>query len=616
MIGFYEIKKSFNRLLFECSSITLPTKGIVDLIAPSGAGKTTLFNMIKGIDTAFEGEILVRGISTKKEMPQGIGYMSQNLNFVNNHTIKWHFDMACQKDKKKEKLRDCFIYRLRLDEILDIYPSELSNGERKRVGFALACLLDASILLLDEPFADLMEDDILQIREMIIEESANRLIIVSNHIVSYRFNENILALQNQEMIYQGKSDADEKLEKKTTRKNFWIRNSFSFWRFLYKALSMICLFLGIICIGYSNENVCLHEIKKNNIPIINVRQNASTQYYKQAEKMNLPFLTPCLASLDEVSLKEDETNMEPIYLIDDLKLSITENRGFCYQNQELVLSKNDVAVSDVWAKMHYQEYGLSSYQEMINFDLPILKCQIYKKGDDYNLTFDREITLFKKVKCLLDLKNQIFNQYFEKYEKSHSNEDYIKLKEYAKERNLSFVTFNEQVPIKNNSIYVFYENYKQLRKYINEVSKNTIYAYQDIVISEKLSKLNHVGQLSTFMMMSEDFKGPLIILFFSLAALLYLLFMKKQEKAEKKYFKFYNSLGFGKKEIYRRSELRVIIDTCLAATLVPLVTIPIMLKLNQLLLYVGSLSVLWSLLLVVTVDFIIQASFIRAMKKY
>lgn len=92
--------------------------------------------------------------------------------------------------------------------------------------------------------------------------------------------------------------------------------------------------------------------------------------------------------------------------------------------------------------------------------------------------------------------------------------------------------------------------------------------------------------------------------------------MKKQEKAEKKYFKFYNSLGFGKKEIYRRSELRVIIDTCLAATLVPLVTIPIMLKLNQLLLYVGSLSVLWSLLLIVTVDFIIQASFIRAMKKY
>ena len=323
-----------------------------------------------------------------------------------------------------------------------------------------------------------------------------------------------------------------------------------------------------------------------------------------------------MASLDEVSLKEDETNMEPIYLIDDLKLSITENQGFCYQNQELVLSKNDVAVSDVWAKMHYQEYGLTSYQEMINFDLPILKCQIYKKGDDYNLTFDREITLFKKVKCLLDLKNQIFNQYFEKYEKSHSNEDYIKLKEYAKERNLSFVTFNEQVPIKNNSIYVFYENYKQLRKYINEVSKNTIYAYQDIVISEKLSKINHVGQLSTFMMMSEDFKGPLIILFFSLAALLYLLFMKKQEKAEKKYFKFYNSLGFGKKEIYRRSELRVIIDTCLAATLVPLVTIPIMLKLNQLLLYVGSLSVLWSLLLIVTVDFIIQASFIRAMKKY
>lgn len=97
-------------------------------------------------------------------------------------------------------------------------------------------------------------------------------------------------------------------------------------------------------------------------------------------------------------------------------------------------------------------------------------------------------------------------------------------------------------------MYVFYENYKQLETYLKEVAKHTVYAYQDIVISEKLSKLNHVDQLNTFMMMSEDFKGPLIILFFSLATLLYLLFMKKQEKAEKKYFRFYNSLGLGKKK--------------------------------------------------------------------
>lgn len=616
MIKFHNVEKSFDQLLFKCADITLPTKGIVDLIAPSGAGKTTLFNMIKGIDIAYEGEILIHGISTKKAMPQGIGYMSQNLNFVDHHTIKWHFDMVCQKDKKKEKLKKQYISRLRLDEILDIYPSELSNGERKRVGFALICLLDTPILLLDEPFADLMEDDILQIREMIIEESTKRLIIVSNHIVAYRFNENIMKIQNEELTYQGDSATNEELEKKTTRKNFWSRNRFSFWRFLYKALSMICLFLGIICMGYSNENVCLHEIKRNDIPILKVRQNASKQYDKQAEKMNLSFLIPSSISLDEISLAEDETYMEPIYLMSGLRLSLMNNQEFHYQNQELILSKNEIAVSDAWAKIHYQEYGLSSYQEMIDFDLPILKCQIYKMEEDYNLTFDREITLFRKVKCLLDLKNHTFNQYFEKYIKSHNDEDYLKYKQYAEERNMAFVIFNEQKTRKNEDMYVFYENYKQLETYLKEVSKRTVYAYQDIVISESLSPLNHVGQLSTFMMMSEDFKGPLIILFFSLATLLYLLFMKKQEKAEKKYFRFYNSLGLGKKEIYRRAELRAIIDTCLAALLVPLVAIPMILKLNQLILYVGPLSILWSLLLIVAVDFIIQASFIRVMKKY
>ena len=181
---------------------------------------------------------------------------------------------------------------------------------------------------------------------------------------------------------------------------------------------------------------------------------------------------------------------------------------------------------------------------------------------------------------------------------------------------MSFVIFNEQKTRKNEDMYVFYENYKQLETYLKEVSKHTVYAYQDIVIIESLSPLNHVDRLSTFMMMSEDFKGPLVIFFFSLAIMLYLLFMKRQEKAEKKYFRFYNSLGLGKKEIYRRAELRVIIDTCLAALLVPLVAIPMILKLNQFILYVGPLSVLWSLLLIVAVDFMIQASFIRVMKKY
>lgn len=616
MIKIHNVEKSFDKLLFKCADITLPSKGIVDLIAPSGAGKTTLFNMIKGIDILFEGEILVHGISTKKEMPQGIGYMAQNLNFVDYHTVKWHFDAVCQKDKKKEKRRDFFIDRLRLDEILDIYPSELSNGERKRVGFALICLLDAPLLLLDEPFADLMEDDILQIREMMIEEETQRLIIVSNHLESYRFNENILMIQNQELIYQGNSKMDEGLEKKTTRKNFWARNSFSFWRFLYKALSMICLFLGIICIGYSNENVCLHEIKRNDVPIINIRQNASIQYEKQAQEMNLSYLIPCLVSLDEISLAEDETNMEPMYLFEGLKLSVVENQKFHYQNQEMNLSKDEVAVSEIWAKIHYQEYGLTSYQEMIHFNLPILKCQIYKLGEDYNLTFDREITLYKKVKCLLELKNKTFDQYFEKYEKSHNNEDYLACKKYAEDRNLSFVTFNEQISRKNEAMYVFYENHQQLEKYLKKVSKHALYAYQDIMISENLSLLNHSNHLELLMMMSEDFKGPLVILFFTMTALFYLLFMKKQEKTEKKYFKFYSSLGLGKKEIYHRSLLRVIIDTFLAALLVPIVAIPTILKLNQLVLYVAPLSILWSLLLIIAVDFIIQAGFISVMKKY
>lgn len=130
----------------------------VVIVGPSGAGKTTVLNILGGMDTATEGKVLVDGKDVAKYTPKmltgyrrdDIGFVFQFYNLVPNLTALENVELALQICKEpldaKSVLED-----VGLGDRLDNFPAQLSGGEQQRVSIARALAKNPKLLLCDEP---------------------------------------------------------------------------------------------------------------------------------------------------------------------------------------------------------------------------------------------------------------------------------------------------------------------------------------------------------------------------------------------------------------------------------------------------------------------------------
>mgnify|MGYP000912385572 FL=1 len=130
----------------------------VIIVGPSGAGKTTVLNMLGGMDSCTTGEILLDGkkISSynQKQLTQyrryDVGFVFQFYNLVQNLTALENVELASQICKDPldamEVLRE-----VGLEERADNFPAQLSGGEQQRVAIARALAKNPKLLLCDEP---------------------------------------------------------------------------------------------------------------------------------------------------------------------------------------------------------------------------------------------------------------------------------------------------------------------------------------------------------------------------------------------------------------------------------------------------------------------------------
>lgn len=153
---------------------------IIAILGPSGSGKSTILNLISGLISPTEGEIIVNG---------NIGYM-----FQRDHLFEWKniydnviLGLTLQKNLSVENLEQ-------VDRMLDIYglwdfrhhyPSQLSGGMRQRVALIRTLAIKPNILLLDEPFASLdYQTKIIVIEDVykIIKHENKATILVTHDI--------------------------------------------------------------------------------------------------------------------------------------------------------------------------------------------------------------------------------------------------------------------------------------------------------------------------------------------------------------------------------------------------------------------------------------------------
>ena len=146
------ICKSYGQLnVFENFSLEIEMGEILCVLGESGGGKTTLLNILAGL-TNFSGET--------EQTPEKISYIFQEARLLPHLTARENIAFVGGEKERVEELLE----KTELKDKADRRPSELSGGEKQRVAFARAFLVDFELLLMDEPFSSL--DTGLKIRLM------------------------------------------------------------------------------------------------------------------------------------------------------------------------------------------------------------------------------------------------------------------------------------------------------------------------------------------------------------------------------------------------------------------------------------------------------------------
>lgn len=189
--------------------------GVYGLLGVNGAGKTTLMRMITTLLRPSSGEILWNG---KDVFHMGsayrdlLGYLPQEFGFYPEFTVQEYlFYIASLKGLRPAEAKRIVAERLNqvgLFKARNKKMKKLSGGMKRRAGIAQAMLNDPKILILDEPTAGLDPNERIRFRNLLSELSADRIVLISTHIVSDVENiaKTILLMKDGQIQCSGSSD--------------------------------------------------------------------------------------------------------------------------------------------------------------------------------------------------------------------------------------------------------------------------------------------------------------------------------------------------------------------------------------------------------------------------
>lgn len=197
-----------------CDRISLSLhKGVYGLLGANGAGKTTLMRMMCGVLRPTSGTISFDGIDVGEEKYRDLlGYLPQNFGYYPEfRAMDFLLYMAALKGIPKAYAKEKATELLELVSLTNEAKKKIktfSGGMKQRLGIAQAMLNNPKILILDEPTAGLDPKERIRFRNLISSMSADKIILLSTHIVSdveYIADE-ILLMKAGQLIHQGALD--------------------------------------------------------------------------------------------------------------------------------------------------------------------------------------------------------------------------------------------------------------------------------------------------------------------------------------------------------------------------------------------------------------------------
>ena len=174
-------------------SIEFRKSEFVSILGQSGCGKTTLLNIIGGLDRYTSGDLVINGKSTKKFKDKdwdayrnySVGFVFQSYNLIPHQTILSNVELALtisgvSREERKERAIKA-LEDVGLKEQIHKKPNQLSGGQMQRVAIARALVNNPDIILADEPTGALDTKTSVQIMEILKEISKDKLIVMVTH---------------------------------------------------------------------------------------------------------------------------------------------------------------------------------------------------------------------------------------------------------------------------------------------------------------------------------------------------------------------------------------------------------------------------------------------------
>ncbi len=166
---------------------------LVAILGHSGCGKTTLLNIIGGLDHYTSGDLIINGRSTKKYKDRdwdtyrnhSVGFIFQSYNLIPHQSVLANVELALtlsgvSKNERRRRAAEA-LAKVGLADQMHKRPNQMSGGQMQRVAIARALVNDPEILLADEPTGALDSETSVQIMELIKEIAKDRLVIMVTH---------------------------------------------------------------------------------------------------------------------------------------------------------------------------------------------------------------------------------------------------------------------------------------------------------------------------------------------------------------------------------------------------------------------------------------------------
>ena len=340
------------------------SKGLVFILGKSGSGKTSLLNIIGGLDSANSSKIYINGKELKRFDERTcaeyrnsyIGFVFQEYNLMNNLNVYDNIALSLQLQKKP--VTDEMVYKVLEDvELLGLEKrqlDELSGGQKQRVAIARALIKDPVILLADEPTGNLDSETSTQIFELFKKLSKDKCVIVVSHDAEYahKYADRIIELSDGHVIKDTNPiTVDEPIvipEKRRAKLPFSLIWKMSFGNILNNKLRLLvtCIIVSFLTAVLSTVYTSLYVSNNVTKDLMELSHQEHLLLVEPVPFQSNTILTPSAEYIYNRKLNTD--------VLIKVREMTKDNNAYLYP-------KTQIMVGDEWLKVSHLDIEWSDY---------------------------------------------------------------------------------------------------------------------------------------------------------------------------------------------------------------------------------------------------------------